>query len=110
MTKVSTNAGKHPYLRNDGDFAHLFDHIHLKKEGIKFDFKIKPKFNPVDTDLKDKNGVNLFHMDIVQYKREEYLVGYDTRNFNWKITKISDNKTSLNLNDVHKSVVICNKK
>jgi len=105
MTRVSSNAGKHPYLRTDlGD---LFEHIRKKEKGIKIDFNIQPLFkNAVDTEYKDKNKKVIGYKDVVSYKNEEYLVTYNSKEFYWIIENLHDQKKVLKLREIADSVVI----
>jgi hypothetical protein len=105
MTKVSSNAGKHPYLRTDlGD---LFKHIRNKDKGIKIDFNVLPVFkNIVDTEYKDKNRKRINYKDVVNYKNEEYLVTYNSKEFYWIIENLHDKEKVVKLSEIAGSVVI----
>lgn len=95
MTKVSTNAGKHPYLRVEN--GHLFANIG-SADGKPLAVQKKVKFNVVcDTNLTDKNKKKLFYRDIVIFDKEEYEIGYDSREFQWNMVNINDSKKVLNL-------------
>jgi len=96
MNKVSSNAGKHPYLRPEND--HLFDHIRIKEGGIPMNSTVKPVFvNAVQTEYTDKNGKKLFYRDVVMYKGEEYRIDYDSKEFCWVLENLSDPKNRLKL-------------
>jgi len=105
MTRVSSNAGKHPYLRTDlGD---LFEHIRNKEKGTRIDFNIQPQFkNIVATEYKDKRGKGIDYKDIVTHKNEDYLVTYNSKEFYWIIENLHDNKKVLKLREIADSVVI----
>jgi hypothetical protein len=105
MTRVSTNAGKHSYLRSDKR-----DIFKRKKAEnyIPIDFSIKPSFDcKFETDYSDKNGKTIFYKDVVTYKNEEYEVSYDSRNFHWSVVSKKTQET-LKLKEIHKhcSIVI----
>jgi len=103
MTKVSSNAGKHPYLRPEND--HLFDHLRIEKEGISLS-KVKPVFvDSVQTDYSDQKKRKLFYQDVVIFKGEEYRIDYDTREYCWIMEKLDDPKKRLNLKKTASSVV-----
>lgn len=105
MTKVSTNAGKHPYLRIDLD--HLFDHMRIKEKGIKMDHTKQPQFNTVvETGISDKKDKKLFFKDIIIYNNEEYQVDYNAKDFHWMISNIIDPIKTYNLNKVANSVIL----
>lgn len=109
MTKVSTNAGKHPYLRSD--FIPPVE-IHYKGTGIEFDPKILPKFKSIiDTEYKDKKGRKLFFKDIVVYitEKEEYEIGYDGRVFCWILINQKNPKRTLKLKEFHNSILLFEK-
>lgn len=108
MTKVSTNAGKHPYLRTGDEYDHLFDHLWIKTGGIKMNHAIQPKFKTViDTGKKDKRGKKLFFKDVVLYEKKEYQIDYNAKDFYWILRLNSDPTKTHPLNSVCKS---CNKK
>jgi hypothetical protein len=87
MTKVSSNAGKHPYLRPDHGF--LFDHLKIDKNGRKFDTNVEVRIKQrISTDYFDSNKVEIFYGDTVTYREVEYLVTYDTREYCWTMENI----------------------
>lgn len=89
MTKVSSNAGKHPYLRPDHEF--LFDHLKNEKKGIKFDVNNQHKFvNVISTEYFDKNNIELFGGDTVTYKNVDHVITYDSREFCWIIENVNE--------------------
>jgi hypothetical protein len=101
MTKVSSNAGKHPYQRTDGDYAHQFDHIRNHERGIEFNHTIKPKFNSkVETEFKDKEGKRILFKDLLIFKKEEYVVGYNSKEFFWNIENTTDPKKMHKLSEI----------
>jgi hypothetical protein len=91
MSKVSSNAGKHPYLRPEN--ASLFDDLISEKEGLPFLPDDKVKFvHQVETEFVDKKKKTLFFRDVVTYNQEEYEVNYDSKNFCWIIRSLNDPK------------------
>lgn len=107
MTRVSSNAGKHPYLRPD--FVPPVE-INYEKTGIKFDPNIIPKFHiEIDSEYKDKKGKKLYFKDIVTFEKEQYTVGYDGQVFCWIISTVKNPKKTLKLKDYHKSVILFEK-
>lgn len=108
MTRVSTNAGKHPYLRSDlGD---LFEHIRNYEKGIPIDFTVVPKFNVVaETEYYDKKNIKIFYNDVVTYKMEKYKITYDSREHFWIMENIVDSGKRLKLRDFADSVLLIKK-
>ena len=105
MTRVSSNAGKHSYLRPENDY--LFNEIRDKEKGIPIDFSIKPKFNiKIDTEYKDKKKRKIFFKDIVVFKDEEYSIIYNPKEFYWIMEKCSDPQKQLKLKEYAKLVII----
>jgi hypothetical protein len=100
MTKVSTNAGKHPYLRTDlGD---LFEHMHKNNNTISLK-NINPKFHvEIDTEYSDKNKKQLFYGDIVVLENNRYKVDYDTRELSWVFVNQKNPKLLKKLNKFSK--------
>lgn len=105
MTKVSTNAGKHPYRRSDYVPPVV---IEKKMNGIPFSSIVKFKAI-VPTDYKDKKGKMLFFKDVIKYEKEEYEIGYNGKEFYWEITGINNPKNTYRLSDVNKSVFLVKK-
>lgn len=95
MTKVSSNAGKHSYLRpeNSSFFDNLITKKHRQKRGlpllpyndVKFVIMIK-------TDYVDKNNRELYYNDVVSFNHEDYVVDYDSRNYCWIIRSENNSK------------------
>lgn len=91
MSKVSTNAGKHPYLRPEN--ASLFDNLFPEKEGLPFTKDMKVKFMiQVETEYKDKKKTMLSYRDIVTYQKEDYEIDYDSREYRWIMKNLADPK------------------
>lgn len=91
MTKVSSNAGKHPYLRSDN--VSLFHDIKQQKKGLRFDPDNQPKARSrVSTEYFDQNNLEIFGGDTVIYKNEEYRIDYSSREFSWIMEKVNDPK------------------
>ena len=99
MTKVSTNAGKNPYSRSDFNYYPIYNPD--RKAGLKLDMNIKPKFKTVvSTEYKDKKGMVIHFNDVVTYKKNDYRVKYNSKEFFWIIEDLTENKNTLKLSEI----------
>jgi hypothetical protein len=89
MSKVSSNAGKHPYLRPEN--ASLFDNLFPEKEGLPFAKGVKFIVN-VQTEYVDKKKNVLSYLDIVTYQKGDYEIGYDCKEFRWIMKNLTSPK------------------
>lgn len=105
MARISTNAGKHPYMRSDS--GHLFGNLEPEKAGIPFNADIKIRFvNVVDTEYRDERDKIIYFKNIVKYNGETYQVDYDGQNF-WWIIRSEENPTKTHkLSAVAKSLTL----
>lgn len=105
MTKVSSNAGKHPYLRPEN--SHLFVHIE-KSNGKKLLPQEQVKFNNIsaETEFVDKKKKRLSYRDIVTLDKEDYEIGYNSREFYWNMVNLKDPKKTLRLSENAHLVVL----
>jgi hypothetical protein len=107
MGKVSTNAGKHPYLRPDFHDALFGKNKTDEKSGTALSQIIMGKFkNIVETGYVDANGEMLFFGDEVTLDGETYTMDYDSRFHAW-IAKTTDKLWNLWL--IHRSVELSKK-
>lgn len=92
MSKVSTNAGKHPYLRTDEEeYRNLFSHLKTESGGIPI-LKIKtPLFKvEAETEFFDKNNQSIWFGDSLKFQNDEYVVKFQNRK--WIMVNIKDSK------------------
>lgn len=91
MSKVSSNAGKHPYLRSDCE--NLFNHLIIEKKGKLISSNLNPFFNvEIKTEFYDNKMQIISYRDIIQYKKEKYQINYDSQNFSWIAINVDSNK------------------
>lgn len=91
MSKASSNAGKHNYLRSDRE--DLFSHIKFSEGGIPLNsFKPIYKLQKINSEYVDKFGKQLFYRDIVSYKDEDYRIDYNSKEFYWILVNLNDSK------------------
>ena len=92
MSKVSSNAGKHPYLRTDEDeYKNLFSHLKFDHGGVLISVIKKPFFKiEVDTEYFDRDGEIIRYGDTLKFQKEEYIV--DFREEWWVLVNIKDSK------------------
>jgi hypothetical protein len=84
MTKVSSNAGKHPYLREDKQLELFGDVKRTIQNPIKNNFNVK--FNIIaDTEYYDKNNNLIFFNDKILFEGEIYKVHYHSILHFWTI-------------------------
>lgn len=104
MTKVSSNAGKHFYLRSDHEY--IFAHIKEHKPGIEL-IKVIPKFKTViDTGYVDKKKAKLFFKDIIIYNKEEYHIDYNAKEFYWIACSFENPEKNLKLSKIAKKCLL----
>jgi hypothetical protein len=92
MSKVSSNAGKHPYLRTDEEeYRNLFSHLKFDYGGVHISKIKKPFFNvTAETEYIDKDGQQISFKDILKFRKREYVV--DFRDQKWIMIDIKDPK------------------
>jgi hypothetical protein len=93
MSKVSSNAGKHPYLRTDEDeYRNLFNDPKFECSGGKRISEIKEPFFKVeiDTEYVDKNKKNIHFNDTVKFQNREYRIDY--WNEKWVMVNMEDHE------------------
>ena len=103
MGKASSNAGQHPYWKDDF-ISPIKKHEH---EGL----PLSPKpiifmDSFVKTEYKDSNKKDLYHRDEVKYENEKYRIEYDSKDFRWILS--NGNKT-IALKEVYKKTVLVRK-
>lgn len=92
MSKVSSNAGKHPYLRTDEEeYRNLFSHLKFDHGGIPISGIKEPIFKvEAETEYVDKNGQPICFRNILGFQKREYIV--DFRDQKWIMIDINDPK------------------
>lgn len=91
MPKVSSNAGKHPYLRPEN--ASFFVSNNIEKKGLPFKENLIVKFKVnIETDYCDKKKNVLSYLDIVTFKNEDYKITYDSKEYRWIMENLNDSK------------------
>lgn len=78
MTKVSSNAGKHPYLRTDEEeYRNLFSHLKFGHGGVPISEIKNPFFKvKIETEYVDKNNEIIHFKDTVKFQNREYRIDY----------------------------------
>jgi hypothetical protein len=97
MTKVSTNAGKHPYRRSDfvSPYKQNYDKPGLPLVPTKAKFK-----TVIDTEYKDKKGKKIFFRDVIIYNKGEYKIDYDAKQFYWVACSLKKPEKALKLSQI----------
>lgn len=92
MPKVSSNAGKHPYLRtNEREYENLFSHLKTESGGIPISEISNPSFKvDVETEYVDKNNQSIRFRDTLIFQKREYVV--DFRDEKWVMIDASNPK------------------
>lgn len=93
MSKASSNAGKHNYLRSDRE--DLFKHIKFTEGGISLKgFNPIYKEQKIATEYVDKFGKKLHYRDVISYKDEDYRIDYNSKEFYWILVNLTDPKNT----------------
>lgn len=92
MSKVSSNAGKHPYLRTDEEeYKNLFSHLKFDHGGIPISEIKKPFFKiEVDTEYVDQENQIIRFGDTLKFQKREYIVDFTDQK--WIMIDIKDFK------------------
>jgi len=109
MSKVSSNAGKHPYLRTDEEeYRNLFSHLKFDHGGIPISEIKKPFFNvTAETEYLDKNGQQICFRDTIEFKKREYVVYF--RDLKWIMIDTKDSKKVEILSEIANQTVLIKK-
>ena len=84
IKNIKTNEIEKTLYSNNQNFPEFFTPYQIKEYNDKKKYKIT-KYK--STNFIDRNGIMLFHNDIVFYKNEKHLIEYSKKNKQWKLVR-----------------------